>query len=183
VRELVRAGYWWLTAFGQEVRRVENEATPRERFDPSRFSTKSARFRIHVSLSAFPWRCPLRSSEISSGIEGFANAQGSKAACFTLLRPKVSIEPSKHLPLPKRPGKARPKTEKEVHMNTIITMNELYGLTDQELGELHQLLTLLLVEADPVSQARRNILASLKNIARSRGHIAKPNPRPTFRLS
>lgn len=65
-------------------------------------------------------------------------------------------------------------------MNTIITQSELNGLTDQELGELHQLLTLLLTEADPASQERRNILASLGNIARARAdkarrhHVLKP---------
>jgi len=117
-----------------------------------------------------------RSFEISSGIEVFVIAQGGKAACFTLLRPKVSIKPSKHLPLPKRPGRARPKTEKEVHMNTIITMYELNGLTDQELGELHQLLTLLLAESDPASQERRNILASLENIKRVLGHRCQLKP-------
>jgi hypothetical protein len=88
----------------------------------------------------------------------------------------VSIKPSIHLPLPKRPGKARPRTEKEVHMNTIITQNELNGLTDQELGELHQLLTLLLTEADPASQERRNILASLGNIARARAYKDRRQP-------
>ena len=51
-------------------------------------------------------------------------------------------------------------------MNTIITRSELNGLTDQELGELHQLLTLLLAEADPASQGYRNILASLESIKR-----------------
>lgn len=55
-------------------------------------------------------------------------------------------------------------------MNTIITMHELNGLTDQELGELHQLLTLLLTEADPASQERRNILASLVNVERAIGY-------------
>ena len=59
-------------------------------------------------------------------------------------------------------------------MNTIITMNELKGLTDQELGELHQLLTLLLAEADPASQERRIILASLENVARAMGYGARP---------
>ena len=59
--------------------------------------------------------------------------------------------------------------EKEVHMNTIITMHELNGLTDQELGELHQLLTLLLANAHPASQEHRNILASLENITRALG--------------
>ncbi|MCF8466217.1 MAG: hypothetical protein K9G33_02345 [Sneathiella sp.] len=59
-------------------------------------------------------------------------------------------------------------------MNTIITMNELKGLTDQELGELHQLLTLLLAEADPALQEYRNILASLENIARAMGYAARP---------
>ena len=63
-------------------------------------------------------------------------------------------------------------------MNTIITQNELNRLTDQELGELHQLLTLLLAEAEPASKERRNILASLANVARARGGRAKPAPHP-----
>ena len=63
-------------------------------------------------------------------------------------------------------------------MNTIITQNELNRLTIQELGELHQLLTLLLAEAEPASQERRNILTSLANIARARGQKAKPRPQP-----
>ncbi len=66
-------------------------------------------------------------------------------------------------------------------MNTIITMNELNRLTDQELGELHQLLTLLLAEADPASQEYRNILASLANAARVRGNREQPRPHPVFK--
>lgn len=61
-------------------------------------------------------------------------------------------------------------------MNTIITQNELNRLTLQELGELHQLLTLLLTEADPASQERRNILTSLANVARARTGRARPAP-------
>lgn len=61
-------------------------------------------------------------------------------------------------------------------MNTIITQNELNGLTDQELGELHQLLILLLTEADPASLERRNILASLANIARARAYKVRRQP-------
>ena len=63
-------------------------------------------------------------------------------------------------------------------MNTIITMNELYGFTDQELGELHQLLTLLLTEADPASQEHRNILASLENVTRALGRSLNKCHRP-----
>ncbi|MFZ1725282.1 MAG: hypothetical protein WBO29_08380 [Albidovulum sp.] len=63
-------------------------------------------------------------------------------------------------------------------MNTIITQSELNGLTDQELGELHQLLTLLLTEAEPASQERRNILASLANIARARSYKRRWTPQP-----
>lgn len=62
-------------------------------------------------------------------------------------------------------------------MNTIITVGELNGLTDQELGELHQLLTLLLTQADPASEERRNILASLANVARARAYAARTTPR------
>lgn len=61
-------------------------------------------------------------------------------------------------------------------MKTIITQSELSGLTAQELGELHQLLTLLLTEADPASQERRNILASLANIARARAYKVRRQP-------
>ena len=63
-------------------------------------------------------------------------------------------------------------------MNTIITMHELHGLTDQELGELHQLLTLLLAEADTASQERRNILASLKSIRSLLGYPRSPRVSP-----
>ena len=58
-------------------------------------------------------------------------------------------------------------------MNTIITMHELNGLTDQELGELHQLLTLLLSGTDPRSQEYQNILMSLENVARVFGCKAR----------
>lgn len=68
-------------------------------------------------------------------------------------------------------------------MNTIITMNELNGLTDQELGELHQLLTLLLAEADPASQERRNILASLENVSRARDGMPAHSNLPLGRLN
>ncbi len=61
-------------------------------------------------------------------------------------------------------------------MNTIITQAELNGLTDHELGELHQLLTLLLLAAEPASQERRKILASLGNIARARAYKARRQP-------
>lgn len=63
-------------------------------------------------------------------------------------------------------------------MNTIITQKELNRLTIQELGELHQLLTLLLAEADPASQKRRNILTSLSNVARARAGRSRPTPHP-----
>jgi hypothetical protein len=63
-------------------------------------------------------------------------------------------------------------------MNTIITTNELNGLTDQELGESHQLLTQMLSTANPASQEHRNILASLENIAREHGYAAKISEQP-----
>ena len=66
-------------------------------------------------------------------------------------------------------------------MNTLITMNELNRLTDQELGELHQLLTLLLTEADPASQEHRNFLTSLENVARARAGRVRPAPQPVFK--
>jgi len=65
-------------------------------------------------------------------------------------------------------------------MNTIITMHELNGLTNQELGELHQLLTLLLANADPALEAPRNIMASLENIARARSGRAALPLKPNF---
>ena len=65
-------------------------------------------------------------------------------------------------------------------MNTTITQSELNGLTDQELGELHQLLTLLLTEAEPESQERRNILASLENVTRVLGCAARPVKQSVF---
>lgn len=68
-------------------------------------------------------------------------------------------------------------------MNTIITQNELNGLTDQELGELHQLLTLLLAQAEPASQERRNILASLENVSRARDGMPALSNRPLGRLN
>lgn len=58
-------------------------------------------------------------------------------------------------------------------MNTIITQSELNRLTIQELGELHQLLTLLLAEAEPASQEHHNILKSLANVARARAGKAR----------
>ena len=67
-------------------------------------------------------------------------------------------------------------------MNTIITQSELNGLTDQELGELYQLLTLLMAEADPASQERRNIMASLENIERALGQTKRPRRGPTFSM-
>jgi len=63
-------------------------------------------------------------------------------------------------------------------MDTINTTNELNRLTIQELGELHQLLTLLLANADPASQAHRNIRASLENIARALGCQCQCQPLP-----
>lgn len=66
-------------------------------------------------------------------------------------------------------------------MNTIITQNELNRLTDQELGELHQLLTLLLAEAEPASQERLNILTSLANVARARAGRARLTALPVFK--
>ena len=44
-------------------------------------------------------------------------------------------------------------------MITLLTMQELHGLTAQELGELHQLFSMLLIETEPDTPDRRNILA------------------------
>ncbi|MGI3210916.1 hypothetical protein ACROSR_07335 [Roseovarius tibetensis] len=62
-------------------------------------------------------------------------------------------------------------------MITLLTMHELHGLTAQELGELHQLFSMLLTETEPDMPDRRNILASLENIERAMGYQAKPAAR------
>ncbi|WP_366555337.1 hypothetical protein [Aquibaculum sediminis] len=59
-------------------------------------------------------------------------------------------------------------------MTTLITIHELQGLTDQELGELHQLFTILLSETAPHTPERRAILATLENIERTMGLAAAP---------
>lgn len=59
-------------------------------------------------------------------------------------------------------------------MITLLTMQELHGLTAQELGELHQLFSMLLVETEPDTPDRRNILATLENIERAMGYQARP---------
>lgn len=58
-------------------------------------------------------------------------------------------------------------------MITLLTMHELHGLTVQELGELHQLFSMLLIATEPETPDRRNILASLENIERAMGIQAK----------
>jgi hypothetical protein len=62
-------------------------------------------------------------------------------------------------------------------MIALITMHELQGLTVQQLGELHQHLLALLANTDPDSADLRNILATLENIERSMGYVARPKPR------
>ncbi|AKO96675.1 hypothetical protein MALG_01491 [Marinovum algicola DG 898] len=59
-------------------------------------------------------------------------------------------------------------------MIALITMHELHGLTAQELGELYQLFSMLLAEAEPDSADRRNILATLENIERAFGCARRP---------
>lgn len=68
-------------------------------------------------------------------------------------------------------------------MTTLITMHELQGLTEQELGELHQLFTLLLSETEPHSPERRNIFATLENIERAMGYQRRPAARSPRILS
>ena len=63
-------------------------------------------------------------------------------------------------------------------MITLLTMHELHGLTAQDLGELHQLFSMLLIETEPDTPDRRNILASLENIERAIGCQARPAARP-----
>lgn len=64
-------------------------------------------------------------------------------------------------------------------MITLLTMQELQGLTAQELGELHQLFSMLLLETEPDTPDRRNILATLENIERAMDHKARLGPRPS----
>ena len=59
-------------------------------------------------------------------------------------------------------------------MIALITMHELNGLTTQELGELYQLFSMLLVETEPGTADRRNILATLENIQRAMGFRKRP---------
>ncbi len=59
-------------------------------------------------------------------------------------------------------------------MITLLTMHELQGLTVQQLGELHQLFSMLLLETEPDTPDRRNILATLENM-----RAARPGPRPS----
>ena len=63
-------------------------------------------------------------------------------------------------------------------MITLIIMHELHGLTAQELGELHQLFSMLLIETEPDTPDRRNILASLENLERAMGCQARPVAQP-----
>lgn len=67
-------------------------------------------------------------------------------------------------------------------MITLLTMQELHGLTAQELGELHQLFSMLLIETEPDTPDRRNILATLENIERAIGHQARPAARSRCKL-
>ena len=61
-------------------------------------------------------------------------------------------------------------------MIALITMHELQGLTAQQLGEMHQFFTWLLTDAAPDTAERRNILATLENIERVMGYVARPKP-------
>ncbi len=62
-------------------------------------------------------------------------------------------------------------------MITLLTMHELQGLTAQELGELHQLFSMLLIKTEPDTANRRNIFATLENIERAMGYAARPAAR------
>lgn len=67
------------------------------------------------------------------------------------------------------------ETEKEDRMITFITMHELQSLSDQELGELYQLFTLLLSETEPHTPDHRRIRATLENIKQALRFAAKPH--------
>lgn len=58
-------------------------------------------------------------------------------------------------------------------MITLLTMQELHGLTAQELGELHQHFSMLLIETEPDTPDRRNILATRENIERAMGYATR----------
>ncbi|KEO54650.1 hypothetical protein [Thioclava pacifica] len=62
-------------------------------------------------------------------------------------------------------------------MIALITMHELQGLTAQQLGELHQFFTWLLTEPTFDEAERRHILATLENIERAMGYVARPSPK------
>jgi hypothetical protein len=53
-------------------------------------------------------------------------------------------------------------------MNRVITRSELIGRSDTELAALFRQVSLGLAQLAPGSQAHRNALASLENIARER---------------
>lgn len=61
-------------------------------------------------------------------------------------------------------------------MIALITMHELQGLTAQQLGELHQFFTSLLAEPAFNEAERRIIRATLENIERAMGYVARPKP-------
>tara|TARA_R110000850_G_scaffold165215_4_gene290261 strand:- start:1712 stop:2140 length:429 start_codon:yes stop_codon:yes gene_type:complete len=104
-------------------------------------------------------------------------------ACSTVLRPKVS-DSSRFLRLliPRTPELVGSQTEKENHMITLLTMHELHGLTAQELGELHQLFSMLLIATAPDTPDRRNILATLENIERAMGYASRPTAARCLKL-
>lgn len=64
-------------------------------------------------------------------------------------------------------------------MSTIITPAELHHLGLDELSALFNKVSAELVQTAPLSQARRDALASLDNIQRAMAHrLAHPRPKP-----
>lgn len=117
---------------------------------------------------------PSKSSSDSQYWQKRLRMRPRRCACSTSLRPKVSdYSRFLHLLIPRRPELVGSQAEKEDHMITLLTMHELHGLTVQELGELHQLFSMLLIATEPETPDRRNILASLENIERAMGIQAK----------
>jgi len=62
-------------------------------------------------------------------------------------------------------------------MIALLTIQELQSLTVQQLGELHQHYLTLASNTDADAADRRTILATLENIERAMGYVARPNPR------
>ncbi|MDJ0683480.1 MAG: hypothetical protein QNJ84_02150 [Alphaproteobacteria bacterium] len=64
-------------------------------------------------------------------------------------------------------------------MTILITMAELTGKTEAELAAVHRHMTCILNRSAPGTPERRNAIASLENIARSRRALLASRQGPT----